>query len=101
MFSSESQITLVNPEPTTELTLSIRSVLNTTLLVEGKPVISISTPDPAASVTKITDLTTNQLLVTIKRRAFRSDAIIFEKRYSGESLKLKDWLQETKTSDGQ
>lgn len=93
MFHSGSQATLVNPQPPIELVCSKNSVLNTLLLRDGKPYYSISTLDKSVSCTRITDLRTQELLVTIQRRWVASDTITFTQRYGGEKLKLKEWLR--------
>ena len=93
MFHSGSQATLVNPQPPIEFVCSKHSVLNTLLLRDGKPFYSISTLDKSVSCTRITDLRTQELLVTIQRRLLASDTITFTQRYGGEKLKLKEWLR--------
>ena len=93
MFHSGSQATLVNPQPPIEFVCSKHSVLNTLLLRDGKPCYSISTLDKSVSCTRITDLRTQELLVTIQRRWVASDAITFTQRYGGDKLKLKEWLR--------
>ncbi|KAF9478253.1 hypothetical protein BDN70DRAFT_880213 [Pholiota conissans] len=101
MFSwDESQATLVNPQPTYELELTKTSVLNNVLRLDGQPRFLISTVDAAAAITKITDLSTNQLLVTIRRRALLPDDIKFTYHYDGEAVKMKEWLREEQSEDG-
>ena len=92
-------MTLANPLPALELYSSKRSVTNTVLSHKGKPYISISTVDRAASCTEIKDLRTGQLLVTIQRRTIVPDTITFEQRSDDQQLKIKDWLIELKTGD--
>ncbi|KJA23905.1 hypothetical protein HYPSUDRAFT_54080 [Hypholoma sublateritium FD-334 SS-4] len=89
--TSASQITLTNPLPALELYSLKRSVTNTVLSHSGKPYISISTVDNAAS--------TDKLLVTIQRRTIAPDTITFHQRFDDQTLKIKDWLVELKTGD--
>ncbi|KAF8162647.1 hypothetical protein B0H34DRAFT_651301 [Crassisporium funariophilum] len=100
MFESESQETLVNVEPRTELVFTTSSVMNTSLLFHHRPTLNIATKDAAGALTLITDLQTNELLVTIKRRTLHPDTVKFAYRYDGKAVKIKDWMQEGKMEDG-
>jgi len=100
MFSSSSEATLVNPEPPTALVFTKSSTLNTTLLMNNRPYFKVSTLDAAGARTTITNVETNELLVTMKKRILQSDIVKFANKYGGKSLKQKDWLVETKMADG-
>jgi hypothetical protein len=98
-FQTGSEVTLVNVESVIELVFTKASVINTTLLYHNKPYLKVSTNDIASAVTTITDVQANQLLVTIKRRDFRSDIITFTNLYDGKSVNIKDWMQERKLTN--
>ncbi|KAJ2915231.1 hypothetical protein MD484_g5173, partial [Candolleomyces efflorescens] len=98
---TDSQITLTNPEPALELVLKRpTSILNTHLLVNGKPRFQISTVDRNASITKITDLRTQEVVVTIHRKIFSPDKIKFPRRFGGKSVKKDAWMSEVKLTTG-
>jgi hypothetical protein len=98
----DSQLTLINPEPPLELVLEKSSTpLNTRLLVNGKPRYKVSTVDRDANVTDVTDLRTNEVIATIRRRSFLSDKVKFPRRFGGKSLKKDDWMTEVKLNNGQ
>ncbi|RXW16629.1 hypothetical protein EST38_g9222, partial [Candolleomyces aberdarensis] len=81
---ADSQVTLINPETTLELVLEKPAYpLNTRLLVNGKPWFKISTVDRDANITNITDLRTNEVVATIRRRMFLSDKVKFPRRFGG------------------
>ncbi|KAF8882769.1 hypothetical protein CPB84DRAFT_1686529 [Gymnopilus junonius] len=100
--SNASQITLVAPEPTTTLIFSKPSVINTTLFSNGHPLYSIATLDAAAERTTITDAATEEVLVTIQRRAVLADTVTFSRSSepNSNSVKLKDWLKERTLETG-
>jgi len=98
-FQAGSEVTLINVDPITELVLAKESVTNTTLLRHNKPCLKVSTNGKDGAITTITDVQTNQLLVTIKRRDFRSDIISFTNLYGGKPVKVKDWIQEKKPTN--
>ncbi|RXW16628.1 hypothetical protein EST38_g9223 [Candolleomyces aberdarensis] len=101
-FRTDSQVTLTNPGPTLELVLENPAYpLNTRLLVNGKPWFKISTVDRDANITNITDLRTNEVVATIRRRMFLSDKVKFPRRFGGKSVKKDDWMAEVKLSTGQ
>ena len=101
MDARESQITLVNPDPPTELVFSkVDSMLNNSILLQGRPYFKITTVDPSGANTTITDAQTNELLVSIKRRTLHADAITFVQHYGGKSLKLKKWVIESGKTQG-
>jgi len=95
-----SQATLVAPDSTTALIFSKPSAINTTLLWNGRPLTTISTIDAGAERTTISDAETNELLVTIQRRALLADTVTFTRHYGGRSFKLKDWLKEETLENG-
>ncbi|RXW12974.1 hypothetical protein EST38_g12883 [Candolleomyces aberdarensis] len=99
---ADSQVTLINPETTLELVLEKPAYpLNTRLLVNGKPWFKISTVDRDANITNITDLRTNEVVATIRRRMFLSDKVKFPRRFGGKSVKKDDWMSKVKLSTGQ
>ena len=98
-FRAGSEVTLVNVESIIELIFAKASVINTTLLYHNEPYLKVSTNDIASAVTTITDVQANQLLVTIKRRDFRSDIITFTNLYGGKSVNIKDWMRERKLTN--
>jgi len=101
MDANKSQVTLVNPDPPTELVFSkFNSVLNNNILLNGRPCFKIATVDPAGAHTTIIDVQTNALLVSIKRRTLRADVITFKDHYGGKSLKLKQWVVESGKTQG-
>ncbi|KDR82171.1 hypothetical protein GALMADRAFT_222045 [Galerina marginata CBS 339.88] len=100
MFPSSSQVTLVNPDPPTALVFTKSSTLNTTLLNNNKPYFKVSTLDAAGARTTRTNVETNELLVTIKKRTLHSDTIKFANKHEWKSLKQKDWLVDGKLADG-
>jgi hypothetical protein len=98
---TDSQITLINPEPTLELVLEKpASLLNTRLLVNGKPRFEVSTVDRDESITNLTDLRTNEVVATIHRRTFLPDKVKFSRRFGGKSVKKGDWMAKVKPSAG-
>ncbi|CAA7262192.1 unnamed protein product [Cyclocybe aegerita] len=98
--SSSSQITLVNPEETTQFLFTKPSVTNTTFLFKGRPYYKVSTTDPAGLITKVTDLTANEVVITIKHRRFHADTVKFAHRFDSKYVKIKEWLVEGKMTDG-
>ncbi|KAJ3516309.1 hypothetical protein NLJ89_g1202 [Agrocybe chaxingu] len=98
--SSSSQITFVNQEETTQFVFTKPSVTNTTFLFKGRPYYKVSTTDPAGLITKVTDLDTNEVVITIKHRRFHADTVKFAHRFDGKSIKIKEWLIEGKMTDG-
>jgi hypothetical protein len=98
----DSQLTLINPEPPLELVLEKPStLLNTRLLVNGKPRYKVSTVDRDANVTEVIDLRTDEVIATIHRRSFLSDKVKFPHRFGGKSMKREDWMTEIKLDTGQ
>ncbi|KDR69383.1 hypothetical protein GALMADRAFT_104055 [Galerina marginata CBS 339.88] len=104
MFESlnASQATLVAPESTTTLVFSKPSAINTTLLRNGRPLMTVSTLDAGAERTTISDAEAGagEVLVVVQRRALLSDTVTFARHYGGRSLKLKDWLKEDVLENG-
>lgn len=97
----DSRITLINPDClTTRLVFSKNSTLNANLLDNGRIRYTVSTTDPQAQKTKVTDAITKEELALIRRRTFFSDRIRFSRRQGGAEQKLSDVLQEHKADDG-
>lgn len=96
-----SVLTLVNPPKShKELVITKPSTLNNVLLLNGSPRYIISTVDPSAAKTKISDARTKEVLVKIRRRILRSDDITFT-HHGGNAIKIgKEWLKESKMPDG-
>ncbi|CAA7261032.1 unnamed protein product [Cyclocybe aegerita] len=99
-LDSRSQVTLVNPEPITELVLTKNSALNTLLLYKGKARYQVATVDANAARTTITDVRSGELLAEIKRRTFHSDTVKFTHFFDGKAVKIKEWLREEKMANG-
>lgn len=100
---NESQTTLVNPsDEFMELVLEkSHTVLNTRLLVNGKPRYRISTLDKDGAHTKVTDLMTNEQIASLKRRTFFADKVKLARRFGGQSVKKEDWMAKGKLDNGQ
>ncbi|KAF9048992.1 hypothetical protein BJ165DRAFT_1464077 [Panaeolus papilionaceus] len=104
---TSSILTLVNPpnpklksEMHTELVINKTSTLNNVLLHNGSPYFNISTHNPAAADTDITDARTGEVLVTIRRHVFRSDEVTLM-NHGASAMKVgKTWLKESKMPDG-
>jgi len=101
ILDNESQITLVNVEPTSTFVITKPSILNTQFLLNGRPCFKVATVDAAAAKTTITDEATGELLATIKRRIFHADSVRFAHRYEGKPLAINDWMKEGKMTNGQ
>lgn len=98
----DSQITLTNPEPALELVLEKSATpMNTRLLVDGNPRWKISTVDRDAAITDVTDLRTNTIVSSFRRRTFFSDKVKFANRFGGKSVKKEEWMTEVKLATGQ
>lgn len=102
-LQTESQATLVSPpDEYLELVLEKSStVLNTRLLVDGKPRYRLSTMDRDAAHTKLTDLRTNEMIASFKRRTFFADKVQFARRFEGKSIKKDEWMVKIKLDSGQ
>ncbi|PPQ82211.1 hypothetical protein CVT24_012889 [Panaeolus cyanescens] len=99
--STASAVTLVNSRPHSELVITKPSALNNVLLLNGKPRYIISTTDPAAAKTKITDARTKELLAKVHRRTIFSDEVMFTHHENGKPIKIgKEWFKESKMPDG-
>lgn len=104
---TSSILTLVNPpnpklksDTHTELVISKTSTLNNVLLHNGSPYFNISTHNPAAADTDITDARTGEVLVKIRRHVFRSDEVTLM-NHGASAMKVgKTWLKESKMPDG-
>ncbi|KDR69954.1 hypothetical protein GALMADRAFT_31287, partial [Galerina marginata CBS 339.88] len=96
----DSEITLLPPEPTISLVFSTPSVTNSTLFVDARPIVRISTTDAAGDHTTICDANTKELLVDIQHHTLRSDTVTFTHHFDGKPLKLKEWLKEETLGDG-
>ncbi|TFK34888.1 hypothetical protein BDQ12DRAFT_737932 [Crucibulum laeve] len=97
----DSQTTLVNSSsPSIDLVFEKTSLvaLRNTVYLNSRPLYTITTSDRDGAKTKIFDASTSTLLVTIERRAFFSDRIIFTNRYDGKSLKVNNWIKELNVS---
>ncbi|KAJ3519057.1 hypothetical protein NMY22_g13368 [Coprinellus aureogranulatus] len=98
---NDSQTTLVNPsEAYLELVVEKSSILNTRLLVDGRPRYKISTTDRDAAHTKVFDLRTNQEISSYKHRAVFPDQVKFTRRFGGRSFKKDEWMVKTKLDTG-
>ncbi|EAU82107.1 hypothetical protein CC1G_09566 [Coprinopsis cinerea okayama7 len=97
----DSQLTLVNQEPPLELVLEKPATpLNTRIFVNGKPRYKVSTVDRDGNVTDVTDLRTNAVVATIKRRSILPDKVKFPAKFGGKAVKKDDWMVETKLDSG-
>jgi len=98
MFSTDSQITLVN-DGTLELLFTKWSILNTTLHQDGSPVYKISTTDVSGAKTIITDGTSGVELARIVRPILpmMSEKVIFA---DGGEVKVKKWMQRFDDNEG-
>ncbi|KAF4615430.1 hypothetical protein D9613_003540 [Agrocybe pediades] len=75
-----SDVTLLNPDPPTELVFTKNSTLNTTLLLNGRPRYKIETVDAALSKTDIKDLRggnaeNGKVVVKLRKRLLLGDTI--------------------------
>ncbi|KDR81302.1 hypothetical protein GALMADRAFT_265045 [Galerina marginata CBS 339.88] len=98
--STDSENTLLPPEPTISLVFSTPSVTNSTVLVDARPIVKISTTDAAGDHTTVSDAQTKELLVDIQHHTLRSDTVTFTHHFNGKPLKLKEWLKEKTLEDG-
>jgi hypothetical protein len=82
-----------------QLVFSRNSTLNTNILINGQIRYIVSTTDRHAKETKIVDGLTKVELVSIRRRTFFPDKIMFANRSSVER-KLSDVMKDYKMDDG-
>ncbi|KAF8870111.1 hypothetical protein CPB84DRAFT_1968279 [Gymnopilus junonius] len=97
---SSSEVTFVDPDALTLLKFSNPSVLNNVVSLDGRPIFAVSTLDPAGAHTKIIDAQTKELLVNIKKKTFQPDIVQFTHKYSGKSIKQREWLVAGKLENG-
>ncbi|KAF5349549.1 hypothetical protein D9756_008866 [Leucocoprinus leucothites] len=97
----DSKLTLVNPgDPQTiQLVFSKNSTLNTSILVNGQVRYIVSTTDRQAQKTSITDAITKNVWVSVQRRTFLSDKIVFVNR-GGAEQKFSNIMKNHKLDDG-
>lgn len=101
MHSNWSQATLVNPETRAVLTFSKPlSGISSTLWLDDRPYLQVATVDSAGACTTVTDLGSNKVLLTIRKRKLHPDTVTFAHKYEGRSVKQKDWLVVGKAADG-
>lgn len=85
---------------TTLFVFSKRSTTNAEILVNGRPRYEISTTDSQLQHTRVIDAVTKTELVSIRRRAFRSDKITLVNHHDGAEKQVTDVVQKRKTEDG-
>ncbi|KAF9557589.1 hypothetical protein CPC08DRAFT_710304 [Agrocybe pediades] len=106
-----SEVTLLNPDPPTELVFTKNSTLNTTLLLNGRPRYKIETVDAALSKTDIKDLRgrnaeNGKVVVKLRKKLLLGDTITFINDEAiipsagRKAMKQREWLVEGRLEDG-
>ncbi|TFK34889.1 hypothetical protein BDQ12DRAFT_689008 [Crucibulum laeve] len=95
----DSQITLVNSaSESVDLVFEKPSIssLHNTVYLNSRPLYTITTRARDGAQTKVFDVSTTHLAITIDRSVFFSDKITFADRNDGKAIKVNDWMKETK-----
>ena len=87
----DSTPTLVDPLDTHTFAFNRSSVINATIYCCARPVYKIVSNE-ALSVTRLTDLSEEKVVASIKRRHLFSDLVVFPHR-GNKPMKIKKWLK--------
>ena len=99
-----SKPSFTNNEVPVELVFSNGDPLNTLVLLHGRPRYRIFTGDVDQWETDVTDLYTNQVIVSVRKRSFLPDKVMFPGRrdMNGKMREVRKskWLVEGKDQSG-